>query len=95
MNTARQLYTRSLQQPPRRTQPEKELLAFIKVKTAADKEKSVILGLDNYSVSFYDSENACWRTEKGEYEVLVGLSSADINHRLPLLISGSCSWIGV
>ena len=58
--------------------PEKELKAFAKVALEPGERKSVHLSLDQRALSFFDDARHAWVAEAGEFEVLAGLSSADI-----------------
>lgn len=58
--------------------PIKELRAFEKVFLEAGEEKSVKLVLDKRAFAFYNVNISDWCVESGEFEILVGSSSADI-----------------
>jgi beta-glucosidase len=61
--------------------PEKELQAFGKVFLQPGETKDVILTLNKYSVGYFDTslgQTGAWIAEEGEFEVLIGASSADI-----------------
>ena len=58
--------------------PEKELKAFAKVALEPGERKSVHLSLDQRALSFFDDARHAWVAEAGEFDVLAGLSSADI-----------------
>lgn len=58
--------------------PEKELQAFDKVYLQPGDTKDAVLTLDKYSVGYYDTDLEEWIAEEGEFEVLIGASSADI-----------------
>jgi beta-glucosidase len=74
-----QLYVRDVSSSLVR--PEKELKAFAKVALEPGETKTVTLALDQQALSFYDPGRAQWIAEPGEFEVLVGSSSADIHLR--------------
>ena len=71
-----QLYVRD----PRATlaRPEKELKGFAKVALEPGETQTVSLSLDMRALAFYDDARAAWVAEAGEFEVLVGASSANI-----------------
>lgn len=58
--------------------PEKELKAFAKVALEPGEEQEVRLLLEPRDFAFYDSTLGSWRSETGEFEVLLGKSSAQI-----------------
>lgn len=58
--------------------PPKELKGFSKVNLAAGETRTVHLKLDRRSFSYYDANAKDWRADAGEFTVLVGRSSADI-----------------
>jgi beta-glucosidase len=58
--------------------PPKELKGFSKVNLAAGETRTVRVRLDRRSFSYYDSNAKDWRADAGEFAVLVGRSSADI-----------------
>ncbi len=58
--------------------PAKELKGFAKVSLRPGESKRVSVQLDGRSFSYYDAAAKRWRAEPGEYEVLVGRSSAQI-----------------
>jgi beta-glucosidase len=66
--------------PPRAkvARPVKELKGFAKVNLKPGETKRVTVGLDKRALSYYDVGAKQWREEPGEYEVLVGHSSAEI-----------------
>jgi beta-glucosidase len=58
--------------------PPKELKAFAKVSLEAGETKQITLNLDDRAFSFYDPAYGRWVAEAGEFDILVGSSSADI-----------------
>ena len=58
--------------------PGKELKGFAKVFLAAGETKQVSIKLDQRAFSYYDTNAKSWRAEAGDYEILVGRSSAEI-----------------
>lgn len=71
-----QLYVRDLEASVVR--PEKELKAFAKVALEPGEEKEVCLLLEPRDFAFYNSEAGGWQSETGEFEILIGKSSAQI-----------------
>jgi beta-glucosidase len=60
------------------SRPEKELKAFAKVPLEAGHTATVKLSLDMRSLAFFDERKRAWVAEPGEFELLVGQSSADL-----------------
>lgn len=71
-----QLYVRDVEcSVPR---PEKELKGFAKVSLNPGETRRVEMNLDKRSFAYYNVELSDWDAENGEYEILIGASSADI-----------------
>lgn len=68
--------------------PEKELREFEKVRLEPGETKRVAFELDRRAFSYWDAAERQWRADGGEYEVLVGASSADIRLRLAVRVEG-------
>lgn len=62
--------------------PLKELKGFSKVRLDAGRSATVTFTVDKSALSFYDDRTGEWVAEKGEFEALVGSSSADIRGRV-------------
>lgn len=58
--------------------PEKELKGFAKVFLKAGEEKEVSITLNRRAFAFYNVKAQDWTVESGDFEILVGASSADI-----------------
>ncbi|GHV04193.1 glycosyl hydrolase [Spirochaetia bacterium] len=58
--------------------PVKELKGFEKVFLKAGESKTVTITLDTRSFAYYNAPVADWAVEAGEYQILIGTSSADI-----------------
>lgn len=71
-----QLYVRDIESTVIR--PEKELKGFAKVELQPGEEKDVTITLDNRAFAFYNVDIQDWHVETGQFEVLVGKSSAEI-----------------
>jgi beta-glucosidase len=64
--------------------PQKELKGFAKVALEPGETKTVSIFLDFRAFAFYHPEYRQWITEDGEFDLLVGSSSADIRATLPV-----------
>lgn len=71
-----QLYLREIS--PRVVRPVKELKAFAKVALHAGETREVHLQLEPRDFAFYDIRRHRWSIEAGEFEILIGRSSAEI-----------------
>jgi beta-glucosidase len=71
-----QLYIRDVESKVNR--PEKELKGFEKIELAPGEEKTVTFKLDKRSFAYYNTEIRDWYVESGEFEILVGKSSKEI-----------------
>lgn len=57
--------------------PSKELKDFSKIEIRSGQTQSIDCSIPiKYATSFWDEERHCWISEKGDYEVMVGTSSA-------------------
>jgi beta-glucosidase len=61
--------------------PAKELKGFTKVNLRPGEKRRVTVTLDARSLSYYDPDAKGWRAEAGDFDVLVGRSSAEIELR--------------
>ena len=75
-STVVQAYVRDLAASLER--PDKELQAFAKVTLDAGQTQAVPLTLDMRSLAYFDDAQEAWVAEAGEFELLVGQSSADL-----------------
>ncbi|PNR95307.1 glycoside hydrolase family 3 C-terminal domain-containing protein [Petrotoga sp. 9PWA.NaAc.5.4] len=71
-----QLYVKDIESTLNR--PEKELKGFEKIELEPGEEKTVTFTLDKRAFAYYNTEIKDWHVESGEFEVLVGRSSKDI-----------------
>ena len=62
--------------------PEKELKGFSKVELQPGETRTVSFELDFRAFAFYHPKYQQWITEDGEFDILIGASSADIRHTL-------------
>jgi beta-glucosidase len=74
-----QLYINDLEASVER--PEKELKRFSKVSLKPGESKTVSFTLDKSALSFYDDKSLSWKTEPGEFEIMIGSSSREIKLR--------------
>jgi beta-glucosidase len=79
-----QLYVRDVKSSFAR--PEKELKAFAKVELKPKQTKTVTFALDREAFWYFDDVRNAWRTEPGEFEILVGASSRDIRERRSFIL---------
>lgn len=71
-----QLYVRDIKSSVIR--PEKELKGFEKVELNPGEEKTVTFDLSKRAFAYYNTEIGDWHVESGEFEILVGRSSKQI-----------------
>ena len=61
--------------------PAKELKGFTKVNLRPGEKRRLTVTLDARSLSYYDPDAKGWRARAGDFDVLVGRSSAEIELR--------------
>jgi beta-glucosidase len=88
-----QLYISASNSPTPR--PIKELHGFEKVFLEPGEEKTVNMTVDKYATSFWDENESMWKSEEGDYEVLVGTSSVDILGKAVLKVPKTRYWLGL
>ena len=66
--------------------PNKELKAFKKVTVEPGKKAVVTFEVDKKMCSYWCDKNHAWTANEGEYEILIGTSSADIAAVLPFVV---------
>ncbi|HZB44465.1 MAG TPA: glycoside hydrolase family 3 C-terminal domain-containing protein, partial [Pyrinomonadaceae bacterium] len=69
--------------------PAKELKGFAKVSLRPGETKRVSVRLDRRALSYYDAEAKRWRADPGDFDVLVGRSSAQIELRGKLSLTAA------
>lgn len=69
--------------------PEKELKGFAKVELQSGESKSVSVPLDFRSFAYYHPKYKQWITEDGDFDLLIGPSSADIRCRLTVTLEST------
>lgn len=67
--------------------PVKELKAFDKVCVQPGQTVSAKLTLDRTSFASFDPDKAVWAVQPGQYEILIGTSSANIAERIPVVLN--------
>lgn len=72
--------------------PEKELKGFDKIELAPGQTDFAEITLDRQAFAYYDPTTKLWTVEPGEFEILVGSSSADIDRRVPFRIDRAMTW---
>ncbi len=66
--------------------PEKELKGFEKVSLKAGESKRVAFKLDKRAFAYYNTSIKDWYVEYGEFEILIGSSSADIRQKASVYV---------
>jgi beta-glucosidase len=61
--------------------PAKELKGFSKVNLGPGETKRVTIALDSRALSYYDVKSKQWRADSGDFDVLIGRSSEQIELR--------------
>ncbi|MDQ0890259.1 beta-glucosidase [Paenibacillus sp. V4I9] len=84
-----QLYVRDVRSSVSR--PEKELKGFVKVALEPGEAKTVTFMLDKRSFAYFDVEMNDWHVETGEFEILVGKSSAEIVLKRTIRVNSTVS----
>lgn len=81
-----QLYVRDVE--ARLERPDKELKAFAKVTVQPGETRAVTLTLDMRSLAYFDDGRQTWVADQGDFELLIGTSSADLPLRATLRLTG-------
>ena len=84
--TVVQLYVRDVETTLER--PEKELRAFEKVTLEPGESRPVTMVLGPRAFAYFDDVREAWVADAGEFEVLVGFSSADLPIRASVRLTG-------
>lgn len=71
--------------------PPIELKGFVKVNLKAGEKRRVTLMLDKRALSYYDAGSRQWRADPGDFQVLIGSSSEDIQLRGRLTLAESAT----
>jgi beta-glucosidase len=86
-----QIYVRD--EKSRLPRPEKELVAFEKVKLDVGETKHLRVVLDKYAVGFFDTKVGRWVAEVGAFRVLVGASAGDIKWETKFDVDEEFGWV--
>ena len=73
----------------RLVRPHKELKGFVKVELKPGETKTVSVALDFRAFAYYHPAYEQWITEDGEFDILIGASSADIRHTLTVTLQST------
>jgi beta-glucosidase len=68
--------------------PPKELKGFAKVDLRPGETRRVTIDLDPRSFSYFDAKAKQWRADRGDFEILIGRSSADVALRGQVVLGG-------
>jgi beta-glucosidase len=71
--------------------PHKELKGFAKVELQPGETKTVSIPLNFRAFAFYHPGYQQWLTEDGQFDILVGASSADIRGQATVTVQSTCS----
>jgi beta-glucosidase len=71
--------------------PEKELKGFAKVELKPGETKTVSIPLDFRAFAYYHPEHKQWITEDGDFDLLIGVSAADVRHKLTVTLESTLS----
>lgn len=82
-----QLYVRDVLSSVSR--PPKELKGFEKVSLEPGEEKTVMFTLDKRSFAYYNTDLKDWHVESGEFELLIGRSSRQIELRKTITVEST------
>jgi len=75
--------------------PVKELKGFSKVDLKAGEEQTVTIKLDRDALKFWDDSRNYWKAEAGDFEVLVGNSSANVPLKCTTKLEKTLTWLGL
>ncbi len=84
-----QVYVRDVEASVQR--PRKELRGFAKVRLEPGETRAVDVRLEPRAFAFWDPRRHGWVTEAGEFEILIGSSSASIHAVLPVTVVESAA----
>lgn len=78
------------------TTPRLQLKGFAKAKDLAPgATQKVIIKLDRYAVSFWDTERAAWHAAAGQYSLHAGPSSDNLPLQVRFKLQESLFWTGL
>ena len=72
---------------PKVPRPAKELKGFARIDLKPGETKTSTVALDGRAFSYYDADAKQWRADPGEFQILVGRSSQDIQLRGSITLS--------
>ena len=96
--TVLQIYMRSFAVETHKVgqkRPLKELKDFQRVHLQPGESKRVLVSLDKYAFSVYNTDKACWQLNAGMYRCQVGLSSEDLKQAIELEVDTTFTWTGI
>lgn len=73
----------------RLSRPPKELKGFAKVELQPGETKTVTVSLNFRAFAYYHPAYRQWITEDGEFDILIGTSSADIRHTMTVTLQST------
>ncbi|MEO5391280.1 glycoside hydrolase family 3 C-terminal domain-containing protein, partial [Bifidobacterium adolescentis] len=88
-STVAQLYVRAPQGGV--LHPDRELKGFIKVELAAHESKSVHIDFDRYTFRHFDVAANAWKTESGEWTLMIGDNAEHLPLAIPHTVAGDCT----
>jgi beta-glucosidase len=74
------------EQHPKIARPVKELKGFVRVELKPGETRTVTVNLDPRAFSYYDVKSKQWTADSGEFDILVGASSQQIE------LQGKVNW---
>tara|TARA_Y100001935_G_scaffold255663_1_gene270935 strand:- start:108425 stop:110605 length:2181 start_codon:yes stop_codon:yes gene_type:complete len=66
--------------------PDKELKGFTKVEVQSGQTAEACINFDVQDLAYFDESTMSWKVESGEYEILIGSSSRDIQESVKITI---------
>ena len=82
-----QLYVRDIESTVFR--PDRELRAFTKLTLQPGESRRIEFALDYRAFAYFDTDSDDWQIESGEFDILVGASSADIRAQARVFVQSS------
>ncbi len=80
-----QVYLRQL--APSLVRPDRELVGFRKARLGPGETAEVVIPIEPERLAYFHDGHGRWVIEPGDYELLVGVSAADIRATLPLTVA--------
>ncbi len=88
-STVAQLYVRAPQGGV--LHPDRELKGFAKIELAAHESKSVHIDFDRYTFRHFDVAANAWKTESGEWTLMIGDNAEHLPLSIPHTVAGDCT----